>query len=208
MFAYFVLSISQTKKVDRLCHIPKQRGNKKIKIKHKPIYTFIHEDFFSLTRTVEDEERGTTSTLQVVHSSAALVCEATLSLATGASSGAHARFGGHAASRWWSPAVPHHSTSHGGSGASGASLVAPHVPAVVSSPPGLSLAHRPRLLLLHIQAHLASEHDRLQGENRSQLVTKPARDISLMHFTTHIVHWFAHTSMSTFPRYRIDQSNM
>lgn len=51
--------------VDRLCHIPKHRGNKKIKkTKQKQIYTFIHEDFFSLTRTVEDEEHDTTSTLE------------------------------------------------------------------------------------------------------------------------------------------------
>lgn len=53
--------------VDRLCHIPKHRGNKKNKIKktkQKQIYTFIHEDFFSLTRTVEDEEHDTTSTLE------------------------------------------------------------------------------------------------------------------------------------------------
>lgn len=31
---------------------------------------FIHVDFFSLTRTVEDEERGTTSELQVALSAA------------------------------------------------------------------------------------------------------------------------------------------
>lgn len=57
--------------VDRLCHIPKQkRGQKTKQIQNKnkktQIYTFIHEDFFSLTRTLEDEEHGTTSTLQVV----------------------------------------------------------------------------------------------------------------------------------------------
>lgn len=49
--------------VDRLCHIPKQRENKIKKKKSKQIYTFIHEDLFLLTRTVEDEEHGNTSTL-------------------------------------------------------------------------------------------------------------------------------------------------
>lgn len=104
--------------------------------------------------------------LQVVLFSAALGREATLSLAAGASSGAHARFGGHAASRWRSPPITfsHHSASHDASRTSGAPVVAPHVPALVSSAAGLSFAHCPRLLLLHVQTHLASKHDGLQGQ--------------------------------------------
>lgn len=119
--------------------------------------------FFSLTRTVEDEEHGTTSTLQVVLFSAALGCEATFSLATGAPSRAHAGLGGHAASGWWSPPVTltHHSASHDASRTSRTPVVAPHVPTFVSSTAGLSFTHRPRLLLLHIQTHFTSEHDGL-----------------------------------------------
>ena len=124
--------------------------------------------FFSLTRTVEDEEHGTTSTLQVVLFSAALGCEATFSLATGAPSRAHAGLGGHAASGWWSPPVTltHHSASHDASRTSRTPVVAPHVPTFVSSTAGLSFTHRPRLLLLHIQTHFTSEHDGLQEEEQ------------------------------------------
>lgn len=129
---------------------------------------FIHEDFFSLTRTVEGQEHGTTSTLQAVFFSAALGSKATLSLASRASSRAHARFGGHAASRWWSPPVTfaNHSTSHDSSRTSRTPVVAPHVPTLISSTAGLSFTHRPRLLFLHIQTHLASKHDGLQGEKQ------------------------------------------
>lgn len=102
--------------------------------------------------------------------SAALGSKATFSLASGASSGAHARFRGHAASRWRPPPVAfaEHSASHDASGTSGASVVAPHVATVVSAAAGLALAHRSRLLLLHIQTHLTSKHDGLQRGKEDQ----------------------------------------
>lgn len=131
---------------------------------------FEHEDFVSLARTVEDEKRDTTSTLRGALFSAALGSKATFSLASGASPGAHARFRGHATSRWRPPAVAfaEHSASHDASGASGASVVAPHVATVVSAAAGLALAHRSRLLLLHIQTHLPSKHDGLQRGKEDQ----------------------------------------
>lgn len=142
----------------------KKNNQKNKKKKRKPKYIRLYMKIsFRLTRTVEDEEHGTTSTLQVVLFSAALGCEATLPLAARASSRAHAGLGGHAASRWWSPPVTlaHQSGSRDASRTSGAPVVAPHVPTLLSTAAGLSLAHRPRLLLLHVQTHLASEHDGL-----------------------------------------------
>lgn len=124
---------------------------------------------FSLTKAVEDEEHGTTSTLQAVFFSAALGSKATLSLASRAPSRSHARFGGHASSRWWSPpiAFANHSASHDAARTSGAPVIPPHVPTIVSSAAGLSFAHGPRLLFLHVQTHLAAKHDRLREEKHS-----------------------------------------
>ena len=97
--------------------------------------------------------------------SATLGREAALARTPGPSSGSHARLGGHASGRGApAVAVPHHPAAHQAAGPSGASSVAaPHVPAVVT-PAGFSLAHRPRLLLLHVQTHLAAEHDWLREE--------------------------------------------
>lgn len=112
-------------------------------------------------RTAENEELVTTSILQVALFSAALGGEAALSLAAGASPGAHAGLGGHAAPRRRSPPVafPHHPGADHAARAAGSAVAAPHVPAVVASAARLPLAHRPRLLLLHVQTHLASKHD-------------------------------------------------
>lgn len=98
--------------------------------------------------------------------------EAALSLATGAPSRAHAGFGGHATTRRRSPSITHHPASHDASWTSGTPIVAPHVPTFVS-PTGLSFTHCSRLLLLHVQTHLASKHDGLQGKLRR------ARSVSL-----------------------------
>lgn len=154
---------------------------------------FIHEDFVSLTRTVEDEEHRTTSTLQVAFFSATLGCKATLSLTSRASSRAHTRFGSHASSRWWSPPVafPHHSTSHDASRTSRAPIIAPHVPTIISSTTGLSFTYRPCLLFLHIQTYLTSEHDGLQKETQVHCTEIKFKINFPIYFTTHIIHWFA-----------------
>ena len=92
--------------------------------------------------------------------------EAALARTPGPSSGSQARLGGHATSGRRAPGVTvtHHPAPNHASRPSGASsLAAPHVPAVVPGA-GLSLSHRPRLLLLHVQTHLAAEHDWLKGE--------------------------------------------
>lgn len=105
------------------------------------------------------------STREATLSSAALWREATLSLAAGASAGAHAGFGRHAASRRGSPSISiahHPAPSSDAARTPRTPIVAPHVSPVVATA-GLPLAHRPRLLLLYVQAHLASEHDGLRG---------------------------------------------
>lgn len=153
---------------------------------------FIHEDFFSLTKAVEDEH-GTTSTLQAVFFSAALGSKATLCLASRASSRSHARFGGHASSGWWSSpiAFANHSASHDTPWTSRAPVIPPHVPAIISSTAGLSFTHSPRLLFLDIQTHLTSKHDRLREEKHSHDGIIKTEQLSI-YFTTHIIHWFAH----------------
>lgn len=153
----------------------KNKQTKKKLKKKKTQICFEHEDFFSLARTVEGEKHDTTSTLRGVLFSAALGSKATFSLASGASPGAHARFRGHATSRRWPPPITFtdHPTSHDASGASGASVVAPHVATIVSAAAGFSFAHCSCLLLLHIQTHLTSEHDGLQGEKDDQHKTMP-----------------------------------
>lgn len=75
-------SVSQTI-VDRLCHIPKQGGNKNVnkkQTKTKQIYTFVHEEFFSM-KTTEDEH-GTTSKSALL---TPLGSEAPIALASGPS---------------------------------------------------------------------------------------------------------------------------
>lgn len=151
--------------VDRLCHIPKPKILFYRNEKQTKVYMFIHVDFFSLTRTVEDEERGTTSELQVALS-AALGGEAALGGSSCSSSRAQAGLGStHAAPGWGAPAVTHHPVAghHASSWATGPPVAAsPHVSAVISSATDLPLTYRPGLLLLYVQTHLTAEHDGLQ----------------------------------------------
>ena len=106
----------------------------------------------------------TTSELQGALCSATLRGEAALPLALPPPSppaGAQARFGGHGPPRWRAPAVTHHASS------TGAAVAAPHVPALVSSAASsLTLTYRSGLLLLHVQTHLATEHDGLGTRRR------------------------------------------
>ena len=98
--------------------------------------------------------------------------EAALARTPSPSSRSRAGLGGHATSGRRAPsvAVTHHASPHHASRPSGASaaLAAPHIPAVVPRA-GLPLPHRPRLLLLHVQTHLAAEHDWLQEEEMTPL---------------------------------------
>lgn len=66
LFAYFVFVYFTNKWLTGRVTFQSKEGTKKINKKQtkNQIYTFIHEDFFSLTRTVEDEEHDTTSTLE------------------------------------------------------------------------------------------------------------------------------------------------
>ena len=112
--------------------------------------------------------------LQGALSSAALGGEAALSLALPPRppAGAKARFGGHGPPRWRAPAVQHHASAgtHNAAGAAGpprAPVAAPHVPALVTSAASsFTLTHRSGLLLLHVQTHLAPEHDGLGRSRR------------------------------------------